>query len=437
MKHFFAFLVAALMLGSVAFADGPTNEELAAQLQKLQQVIDQQGARIQELEGQLDIATPSNDTLRALVRAELAANPATRADWLDRLMFDAELGLRYEYLRGSNGRGYRESDEHRNDFQYFLTFGVESEIAEGLTARLELASGIDEESGPYVEGDPTTHYNTMGDAFLKDSIFINQAFLKYRAAGFTVHAGKHPNNWDAVMSELIWDPDVTPEGFQLRYDMANQDQSMMTWAQAEYLILEENYGSGSSEDPDIDALAFQLGSKFKMGTGMDLMLAGSLYCFDDVGALDSTFLRRNSSSVSDFDLWEVAGEFGFSVNEMPCALFGDFVRNSDSSADDHDTAWKAGLRVGKVAQKGDWAAQYDYSYVEQDAIASFFGEDIRGWSNYRGHCLGVDYGLLDNTVLSAKVFCLDLVHGADIVGEERSADHDNYVKAQLDVTVKF
>ena len=65
------------------------------------------------------------------------------------------------------------------------------------------------------------------------------------------------------------------------------------------------------------------------------------------------------------------------------------------------------------------------------------GEDIRGWSNYRGHCLGVDYGLLDNTVLSAKVFCLDLVHGADIVGEERSADHDNYVKAQLDVTVKF
>ena len=79
MKHFSIFLLAALMVGTVAFADGPSNEELAAQLQKLQQVIAQQGARIQELEGQLDVTAPSDDTLRALIRAEMDANRAANS----------------------------------------------------------------------------------------------------------------------------------------------------------------------------------------------------------------------------------------------------------------------------------------------------------------------------------------------------------------------
>ena len=50
---------------------------------------------------------------------------------------------------------------------------------------------------------------------------------------------------------------------------------------------------------------------------------------------------------------------------MPLSLYGDYVENDD--ADDLDTGYLAGIKLGKAKKKGSWQLQYQYEDLEADA----------------------------------------------------------------------
>ena len=118
------------------------------------------------------------------------ARPATGMPaWADGLKFGGDFRLRYEGIYGRKGlhpfalaadtygrprygpTGLRaRSPNDRSRFRYRLRFGFEKAITEELTMGFRLASGT---------GAATSTNETMGDSFMGDPLWIDQAYLKY------------------------------------------------------------------------------------------------------------------------------------------------------------------------------------------------------------------------------------------------------------------
>ena len=419
MKHWILATVGLVLLCSTTISlagEEPSVQELLARLEQMEE-------RMAQMERELELARslaaaawpPSTERVRAIIRQELAGQPAAaRPEWADGLKFGGTMRLRHEW------EGNADADD-RQRFRYLLLLSFEKAITEELSAGFELAT-----AGP----DPTSHNETLGDAFDKDDVYVNRAYMTYKPSsmpGLTLTAGKHKNVWDPIKAKMLWDSDISPEGILLRYDF-EAGRTLHPWAQVEYFLVDENHTT-----PDADGLAFQIGAKTDLSESMKLTAAASYYNFDDMNYAGDVRTRENFTDpggalASDFNLLDLAAELSFKLADTPCSVFAEYVENDDTSSGINEyTAWKAGVRVGTAKKPGRWALQLDYSYVEADAIVSGFGDSDHGRSNYRGPTAKLSYCLFDNTTLSATVYCLDVVHG----------NHDNYMLTQLDLVVKF
>ena len=422
--------------GVTMAGDQPSLEDVMNQLQAMQQ-------RIDALEGQLDLAKsisapagPSTDDIRAMIQDQMAAAPGTVPAWLDNLTFAAQLRMRYEW-REEEQSALVTSSTHsdRNRVRYRLLFGFEKALTEEFTAGFELATGSWEDHSSYdaAGGQSFSSNETLGDMFLKDHIWVNRAYMIYkpsRVEGLTVIGGKFKNNFDTVNSQMVWDPDVTPEGFLVRYDISGCE-TVQPWVQAAYLILKENTAANTAGDnDDADITALQAGATANLEDGVTVTGAATYYHFSDSEDALS-IVPVQPAGQYNFQVIELAGEVGFTAAELPCSVFADWAHNRDEevSPKGRDNAWKVGVRVGKVKEVGDWAFQYDYSRVEMNPFIDEFGESEHGFANYKGHTANVTYGLFNNTKVGLTVYCLDDVHN--------TANSDSFMMTQLDLTSDF
>jgi len=473
-KRMISLLLPVVFSGGMTFAqDTPTLEDVMAQFRQLQKTVALQQEQIASLKSELEdaksLAAPTEDLrdehVRALIRQELVARPAAGMPaWADGLTFGGKLRLRYEGIYGRKGTypqalgadpygrprwgssGVRTRDPNRQSrFRYALWFGFEKAVTEELTLGFGLASGVDAGGAA-----PITHANeTLGDQLRTDDIWIHKAYFRYQPSavpGLMILAGKHPNNWDDIAKTgIMWDPDVQPEGLQVRYESAFSE-TLSGWAQAEYMVIMENDAvlANGRWAEDVDALAYQIGAK--AGLSEDISLTGAISYYDFMNMDDPTVLgaanqglwsggnwvgqdsRGDNRIVEDFDMIVADAELGFKVNEIPCSVFGQYIKNTKTSrGNSEDEAWAAGIRANEIKQKGDWAAQVHYARVERDAVISAFGDGDCYGSNYRGTIGKLSYGLFDNTEVSGKIFCLDKLIG----------DSDSIIKTQFDMVVKF
>ena len=459
-------LVVVLAEGVTFAEDAPTLEEVMAQLRQLQKTVAQQQEQIAELTSELDdaksLAAPTealkDEHVRALIRQELVARPAAGMPaWADGLKFGGKMRLRYEGIYGRNGvygqalgadaygrprwgpAGLRgRGPNNRMRTRYALWFGFEKDITEELMIGFRLASGV---------GGAQNANVTMGDGFNADLVWIDRAFMEYKPAavpGLTIMGGKMPNKWEVVGGNIMWDTDVQPEGFQVRYDL-ELSETVDAWAQAGYLIIMENdaVNANGRFQEEVDALAYQLGTKVDLTE--DVTLTGAVSYFDFMNMDSPTALGLGAGQwyggnllgqdsgganriAEDFDIVAIDAELGFKLNDLPCSVFGQYLNNTGTSRGNHeDSAWVAGVRVNKIKQKGDWAASLKYHEVERDAVIAGFAEWDPFLVNYRGTTGKLTYRVFDNTDLSGKVYCIDSMTG----------DSDSVVRSQVDVTVKF
>ena len=125
---------------------------------------------------------------------------------------------------------------------------------------------------------------------------------------------------------------------------------------------------------------------------------------------------------SDFDELEGFLELGFSAGPFPVSVFGDFVRNTE--ADEDNTAYLVGGKLGKAKRPGSWEALYSYRRVEKDAVVGAFCDSdfIGGGTNGKGHTLGLSIAASENATLGVTYF----------VSQSNLGNEKDYRRLQVD-----
>ncbi|WP_415059250.1 putative porin, partial [Haliea salexigens] len=98
---------------------------------------------------------------------------------------------------------------------------------------------------------------------------------------------------------------------------------------------------------------------------------------------------------------------------MPAAVYGHYAQNLD--ADDEDTAWSAGARLGKASGAGSWQVAYEFASIEADSVLALLSDSNigGGGTDVRGHKLGAVFAVdkqwhvgltlfIDNETLSSR-----------------------------------
>jgi hypothetical protein len=122
------------------------------------------------------------------------------------------------------------------------------------------------------------------------------------------------------------------------------------------------------------------------------------------------------------------------MGELPLTLWADAAKNQDP--DDLDTAWSAGVMLGKASNYRTWELGALYQVVEKDALfAQLIDSDFAGGvSDTEGWVLRGAYAPVKNWVLNATYFMNK--RNRDVAASSGQTDID-YDRLQVDFNVKF
>ncbi|HEY4352475.1 MAG TPA: putative porin [Paraburkholderia sp.] len=173
----------------------------------------------------------------AQAKAENWAQPNTFPDWVSRIKIDGDLRIRdqfdfysprnvtgvtdfgainrmggFDFTGNTPGEGAPPSinttTNRANQFSVRARLGVTAQIAEGLSAGIQLASGNDD--------DPVSTTQLLGGGFDKKNIWLNKAYVKYSPTSWmSLTAGRFDNPF--FSSDLLFDPDLEFDGFAANF----------------------------------------------------------------------------------------------------------------------------------------------------------------------------------------------------------------------------
>lgn len=408
--------VAVLAMASAGTVRGDEIEELKRQLQEQYNQLMLVQNRLMELEAAQKRQAEQIRALPAAPAREFEL-PATLV-WLEKVRFYGDFRYRFENVES-------DLNETRNRNRVRARFGVQTRINEEVTFDLRLASGgwFDDDAGEFVlGGNPTSANETLDTYFSSKSFWLDRAYLTYQPAwgdGLKVLAGKMGNPfYNVAQNQLIWDSDVNPEGAAVQYGM-DWSQSDRAFVNAGVFFVEEN--------ASVTLWGIQAGLRHQFSKDGSVLFGASYYDYMNIKGATPDIAPTGGTYAFDYNMVELFGEVSTRVGGLPFAVFGNWVNNVASGVG-RDTAWLAGVGVNKLQKPGDWAFSYDYRDIQADAVLGVFndGDFNGGGTGARGHRLGFNYMLLENTVLGTNYYCTE--------GHETNADEK---RLQLEVLVKF
>jgi hypothetical protein len=384
----------------------------------------------------------------------------------ERIDFKGDLRLRWDtQWREEQKPGEDEGDEyHRNRGRFRLRFGAKAYTTDTTEVGIRLVSG---------EGFQNTTNQSFDEHARGKEIFIDRAYGLWEPVDwFTFVGGKMKN--PLFTFPLVWDPDVSPEGFSQLFKFDIADGKADLFFTAGQWWIEELKLKDDNDDPMV--FSYQLGTSIKAGDGAKIQLAGTYYDYrwmdslswsDGVLSDTSTFLGYNQKHgqqmifdedeklLNEWGCYELGAKLHFKT-AVPFSLFGSYIYNdradieklttegvdpgdSDPSkllaygGDDRNTGWLVGLDLGKKKKKGDWYLKAFYQSLEDYAFpAVFVDSDFHGGgTNNIGTYLHGRYLITDNIEFKATGF----------IGTQRENEDKDGVKdedrIQLDVVFKF
>lgn len=390
-------------------------------LLKLQQKVEALEARQQQQEATV--------TEIKEVQAAVPAEPASQDKWYDKIKLSGDFRYRHESIDAAGSEG-----QHRNRIRFRL--GFDTPITDELDFSARLATGSQ---------DPVSTNQTLDGGFSSKDIWLDRAFIKYQpkwSAGSTIFAGKMSNPFFTPgKTDLIWDSDLNPEGGAWHYNhQVSENLDLFTNLAAFWV---EEQGS----DVDEALWGAQGGAKYVfpdesygiLGLGYFdyASLEGEpLIEYDDTrinnGARRSFGNTANGQLYRfDYNLFEIFGEYNMKINNMPVAVFADYVQNLAPGVNE-DTAYLFGFRLNKAKDPGSWQFHYDYRYLEADAAVGAFTDSdfIGGGTGGKGHKFGVAWQFTKNIQGGINYFLNERTDSA--------GNFDNsYRRLQVDFNVKF
>jgi hypothetical protein len=374
--------------------------------------------------------------------------------WAQKIKLGGDLRVRYQGENHTTNSSY----DHRDRARLRLRYGFDVKPNDQMHVGVRLATGEDKSSTTAAATGPeqTSTNQTFTNTFNNKWIWVDQAYLDYTPFSKTdmpflkdmqITGGKFPNPF--YTTDMVWDPDINPEGGYIKFSPA-------FGVTKPFLILgflPIGESKTDSNDPFIFAAQGGLASTvmqrpYKIGVsyfnydnikGMTENSYSRSYDPTFHNALDGTLLKY------DFNIVEVCGEFSpidFDIlgKTMPFTLLGDYADNiaKGGAAGDipHHTAWLAGAKLGKAADKGTWELFYNYREIGQNAVYAMVNDsDFHlGGVAAKGHKFGLAYAIMPNSTLSATYFIASPYKVEPAVA---ASDKNRINIIQLDWVTKF
>jgi hypothetical protein len=391
-------------------------------IETLQKTVEEQNQIIQELLQRIEAVEVTQEDQGEWLEADKDVKPL----WWEKVKINGDLRTRYEYIDDDS------KDDDRNRARIRARLGVDAEVTPTVDVHFQLSTAGEVDG----EGDPVSGNQTMDNAWSSKNIWISQAWADWHpenVPGLNILAGKIKYPFiTPIKSELIFDGDVNPEGAVVKYKKSLDSTDLMANGYAFYLL--EN---GADADPALFGAQGAVKHKFD-AFGDKAHVMGGLSYYDythienqgpilDGDSFGNTLV--GGAFAEDFELFNIFGEFGFKVKEVPVTVFADYVTNT--AADDENTGWSAGFQVGKAKEPGSWEFRYLYKDIEQDAVfGTFTDSDFGGGgTDHEGHEFNLAYQLAKNWQLAGTLFLND----KDVKG----GTGEDYTRVQLDAIFKF
>lgn len=345
----------------------------------------------------------------------------SKSAWTEKVTLKGDVRVRYEDIE-EDGKTDRQRDRFR------LRLGADAKPSDEVKVGARLTSS---ENNDRVSGNSTF---TGGGS--KKDVYIDLAFIEYSPAavkGLSLIGGKMENPYIAV-ADQIWDNDYTPEGAAVKYSAGDDIKALLS---AGYHWLDER----SSDTEDGKQLGAQAAVKAKTGEKSHVLAGAGYYLTQDLEghkvfdgkAYGNSTIKDVDGDVtnllfaSEFEVVELFAELASDIG-IPVSVYGSYAVNQD--ADDNDTAWIAGVTLGKAKDVGSFEGGYNYREVEKDAVLGALTDSdfIGGGTNGEGHKFYVRYQLAKNLQLAATYF----LNSKDPDGKD--IDYD---RLQIDASAKF
>jgi hypothetical protein len=473
-KSFFtALCIGMLATGQVAGADAFSSasddlKEMVKDMQKtmsqMQQTIEMQNAKINMLEDKqnqvkmMSSVQPTSSGESAPVmtdkefedRLGLATGGASK--WLKGLTFKGDLRLRYEGFSFSNDSFGRTRD--RNRFRVRLRLGAEKKLSPEMKVGFGLSTGS--------LTDPISQNQTLTGLFTYKDILIDKAYATYEPKWAQVGpikkaeitGGKFANPFEKASTDMVFDPDLRPEGLYEKFDATwidNRDFKLTSFLTLGQLLLVENSGINDSQ-----MYAFQGGIETTFYTPLmerpvRWMLAPSYYHYQHF-ADSSNFGTAvgNSNNVTPttqldakaFKIFETYSEIEmYPYGSIPVRPFVDLAWNIAAHSPDGSVgtgergARSFGVKLGKVSKKGDLELSYAYKWIPANAVVGNFSDSdfsAAGGTGKAGSVFKMGYALTDDLSLNGAMFFVNnLNDNTNSIPDQRT---DRF---QVDLVWKF
>ena len=364
------------------------------QLQQLQQRLDELEAKQKQQDRQV------GEKISETVKDQQSAALPDSLKWAEKIKISGDLKYRHDHLDAEvnvSGRDKWSNGMDRHRIRMRLM--IEAMLDKDLDVGMRIASGTTRT--------PNSTNQDLEDAFSSKELWLDLAYFDWHPSaneGLNVIGGKMKNPfYKTLKNELIWDNDLNPEGIAVKHVTPISDVDQLFFNGGGFWVNE------STLDVDTSLWGAQTYLKHTIGNP-DYVLAGAGYY--DYGNIEgqpalsaswsseSLFFGNSSSGpggvyISDYDIFEAFGEYGFKHGTMPLALFGSWVRNVAASTDE-DTGWLIGGRLNKAKDPGSWELIYDYRDTQADAVVGGFTESdfVASRTDSQGHRFVFRYQIL-------------------------------------------
>jgi hypothetical protein len=358
--------------------------------------------------------------------AAAAAAVAARAEWYDDMKVKGDVRYRFEHI-DEEGKTSQQRDRVR------ARVGVFPRLGPNVDAGIQVATGEDKGN----KESPTSSNATLTDGFSGKGIFLDLAYFDWHTlTGLGLQGGKIKNPFITV-SDYVWDGDVNPEGLAVKYATGDEIQFL---ANGGYLWVYER----KEDSDDAKMLGAQAALKLKTGDESHLLAGVSSYRHQNLegyGPIDWSDEKKfygNTSAktvsgtttnvlyATEYSLVEGFAEAQFDVG-LPLVFHAACTVNTDADAD--DTAYTAGVLLGKAGDPKTFEVGYNYRRVEKDsALGAFTDSDSwGGGTDGRGHKLIGRYQLAKNWQFGVAYF----------LNDKKIEDSVDYKRLQVDLVAKF
>lgn len=356
----------------------------------------------------------SNNTQEKLIVKKLKDNAKTAkipdSSWSDRMSFKADFRDRYEYIDQKD-----KEVRQRNRVRLRAQFGMK--VNENLGFTLGIATGAD---------DPVSTNQSLDGGFSTKDVRLDLAYFNYQLNDRLALIGGKMKNPFYKKNPILWDSDLNPEGFALNYQAGTTKASLVGFSVEERKTADDTLMFGGQlMHGHILSEAVTINAGIGYYDYQDLKGNTPLYNGKSKGnTLDST-----GGLANDFNIAEVFVEFKTKFAGQPLSVYSSYYQNT--AADDLDTAYTLGFKLGKVKNVGSWDVGLAYLDTQADALIGTFNDSdfAGGNTDSQGFLLKAGYGLKKN-------MSLGLTYIDSEIGQSQLTQTD-YDRLQLDFKIKF